>query len=155
MRGCRLLPLQAPEGAYLVALKGMDARRPILRPADVQAPRGQLNLVPLEIAQLGGAEPVPVGNQDHRGVAAGELVVPKPTLPNRAPPKRGQVRPPKKVAGLLAPDTSRKRSEKVARPILQALASKPTPLNGERLSWFRSDSDPAAYIFWTPGRVRN
>jgi hypothetical protein len=57
----------------------------------------------------------------------------------------------------LAQDTSkqRKRSEKVARPILQALASKPTPLNGERLSWFRSDSDPAAYIFWTPGRLRN
>jgi hypothetical protein len=83
--------------------------------------------------------PVPVGNQDHRGVAAGELVVP----PRQAP---AEARPIRRSLGLLAPDTSklRKRSEKVARPILQALASKPTPLNGERLSWFRSDSDLAA-----------
>jgi hypothetical protein len=52
---CLLLALQAPQGAYLIALHRMNARRPALAPADVQTAAVQLDLVPLQIAQLGGA----------------------------------------------------------------------------------------------------
>src|SRR5499427_4982221 len=60
-----LLALQAPQGAYLVALHRVDTRRAVLRPADVQPAGGQLNLRPLQIAQFGRPQAVAVTNQDH------------------------------------------------------------------------------------------
>ena len=41
-----------PQSAYLVALHWMDTRRAALGPADMQAARGELNLAPLQIAEL-------------------------------------------------------------------------------------------------------
>src|SRR5262245_53626074 len=46
----RLLALQTPQGAYLITLHRMHARRPTLSPADMQTPRRQLDLMPLQIA---------------------------------------------------------------------------------------------------------
>src|SRR5262245_50862698 len=69
MRGWLLLTLQAAQSAQLVALQRMHTRRPVLDPAYVQADRGQLDLMPLHIAQLRGAQSMTEGNQDHRGVA--------------------------------------------------------------------------------------
>src|SRR6266478_7361718 len=53
----------------------MHARRAILGPTDVQAARVQLDLRPLEIAELGGPQTVPIADQDHGGVA---MTVPAP-----------------------------------------------------------------------------
>jgi hypothetical protein len=64
-----LLTLQAPQGAQLIALKRMDAGRAALGPTDVQAPRGEFDLVPLQVAQLRGPQTMPVADQDHGGVA--------------------------------------------------------------------------------------
>jgi hypothetical protein len=57
----------------------MHARRAVLGPADVQAARIQLNLRPLQIAQLAGPQTVPVADQDHGRVA----MAPAAALPGR------------------------------------------------------------------------
>src|SRR5262249_55693020 len=57
-----------PQCAYFVALDRMNARRTILRPADVHAACGQLDLRPLQVAQLRGPQSVPVADQDHGGI---------------------------------------------------------------------------------------
>src|SRR5258707_11037438 len=46
----------------------MHRRRAPFAPADVQTAGVQLDLVPLQIAQLGSSKPMPVGQQDHGGV---------------------------------------------------------------------------------------
>jgi hypothetical protein len=61
VRGWLLLTLQTPYCVQLIALQRMDARRPVLDPAHVQAASGQLDLMPLQIAQLRGAQSVPEG----------------------------------------------------------------------------------------------
>src|SRR5262249_818810 len=38
-------------------------------PMNVQAPLGKLDLMPLQVAQLRGPQAMPIGDQDHRGVA--------------------------------------------------------------------------------------
>src|SRR5262249_10363623 len=48
--------------------KRRRARISALAPADVQTAGIQLDLMPLQIAQLGRPKPVPVGDQDHGGV---------------------------------------------------------------------------------------
>jgi hypothetical protein len=68
MRPWRLLALKAAQGAELVPLDGMHARRSSLGPADVETACRQLDLVPLQIADLHGTQAVPVGDQDHGGV---------------------------------------------------------------------------------------
>src|SRR5262249_47396361 len=59
----------------LVALHWVDTRRAVLRPADVEAAGGQLDLRPLQIAQLGRPQAVAIADQDHgcvpMAVAAG------------------------------------------------------------------------------------
>ena len=47
----------------------MDARDSILHPVNVQAALGQLDLLPLQVAHLGGPETVSIGHQDHGRVA--------------------------------------------------------------------------------------
>src|SRR6476660_7951312 len=54
-----------PQGADLVTLHRMDARRTTLGPADVQAARGELDLAPLQIAQLRSRQAMPIADQDH------------------------------------------------------------------------------------------
>src|SRR5262245_45035106 len=46
----------------------MHGRRALFAPADVQPAGVDLDLVPLQIAQLGSSKPVAVGQQDHGGV---------------------------------------------------------------------------------------
>ena len=50
--------------------------RALLDPAHVQRGRGELDLVPAQVHQLGGPQAVPVGHQDHRGVAVAPAVLP-------------------------------------------------------------------------------
>src|SRR5262249_22507618 len=47
----------------------MDAWCALLDPMNVQAPLGKLDLMPLQVAQLRGPQAMPIGDQDHRGVA--------------------------------------------------------------------------------------
>ena len=47
-----------------------------LDPADMQRARGELNLIPAQVHKLGGPEAVPVGRQDHGGVAMPPTVLP-------------------------------------------------------------------------------
>src|SRR5262249_4883874 len=62
VRRCLLLALQAPQSAYFVALERMDAWRTIFRSTDVQTAGVQLDLMPLQIAQLGRAQSVSVAD---------------------------------------------------------------------------------------------
>jgi hypothetical protein len=59
-----LLALQAAQRPKLVALDGMNARRPSFAPADMQTPGAKLHLVPLQIADLGSSQTMPVSDQD-------------------------------------------------------------------------------------------
>src|SRR5262245_55527382 len=68
VRGWPLSALQTPQRAYLVALHGVDTRRAVLRPADVEPAGGRLNLRPLQIAQLGRPQAVAIADQDHSRV---------------------------------------------------------------------------------------
>src|SRR5262245_45698836 len=53
----------------------MDRRRAILGPADVHAGVIQLDLMPLEIAELRGPQSVTVGDQDHGRVSVSVAAV--------------------------------------------------------------------------------
>ena len=64
-----LLTLQAAQGSQFVTLQRMDAWRPALAAADVEAAGLKLDLVSSEIAHFGGPQAMPVGDQDHGGVA--------------------------------------------------------------------------------------
>src|SRR5262249_23850715 len=62
---CLLLTLQAPQGANFVALHWMHRGGALFAPTDVQPAGVDLDLVPLQIAQLGSSKPVAIGQQDH------------------------------------------------------------------------------------------
>ena len=47
----------------------MDAGRSVLGPVDVHSALVELDLVPLQVAQLGRSQAVTVGDQDHRCIA--------------------------------------------------------------------------------------
>src|SRR5262245_60877411 len=66
---CLLLTLQAPQGANFVALHWMHRGGALFAPTDVQPAGVDLDLVPLQIAQLGSSKPVAIGQQDHGRVA--------------------------------------------------------------------------------------
>ena len=57
----------------------MHARRAVLRPADVQTSGVELDLMPLQITELGSPEAVTVGDQDHARVP----MAPAASLPSR------------------------------------------------------------------------
>ena len=52
----------------------MGAGCALLDPADVQGGRFELHLIPAQVHQLGGAQAVPVGHKDHRGVPVAPAV---------------------------------------------------------------------------------
>src|SRR3954447_18776967 len=54
----------------------MNRWRAVLGPADVHAALVQLDLVPLEIADLGGSKSVTMGDQDHGRVSMSVAIVP-------------------------------------------------------------------------------
>jgi hypothetical protein len=51
-----LFALKAAQGAELVTLDRVNARRPAFAAADMQTPGVQLDLVPLQIADLGSLD---------------------------------------------------------------------------------------------------
>jgi hypothetical protein len=55
----------------------VGARDAVLDPADVEHSAGEVDLVPAEVADLGGPETMPVGQQDHGGVPVTVLVAPE------------------------------------------------------------------------------
>ena len=65
----RLLALQPTKRPQLVALDWMDARRPALASPHMQPPGGELDLMPLQIADLRSPQSVPVCKQDNGRVA--------------------------------------------------------------------------------------
>src|SRR5262245_25249061 len=65
----RLLATKSPQRADLVASQRVHARCAVLESSNVQSTGVQLDLVPLEVAELGRSEPVTVGEQDHRAIA--------------------------------------------------------------------------------------
>ena len=69
-----LLALQPPEPPQLVPEDRMGAGAALLDPADVQRGRGEVDLFPARVRQLGSPEAVPVGHQYHRGVPVGPTV---------------------------------------------------------------------------------
>ena len=52
----------------------MGAGSALLDPADVQRSRSELDLIPAQVHQFGGAQTVPVGNQNHRSVPVSPAV---------------------------------------------------------------------------------
>jgi hypothetical protein len=54
----------------------VGARRATLDPADMQCPRGELDLLPSEVNELGGTKAVSISHQDHRGVPMPPAVLP-------------------------------------------------------------------------------
>src|SRR5262249_25737407 len=69
VRAGRLLALEPAQRPQLVALDRMDTRCPSLRSADMQAPGIELDLVPLQVADLRSPQTVAVGDQYHGGIA--------------------------------------------------------------------------------------
>ncbi len=65
--------LQTTQRSEFVALNWMQARRPALAPAHMQPTGIELNLVSLQIANLGSPQSVTVGDQDH-----GRVTMPVP-----------------------------------------------------------------------------
>ena len=47
----------------------MHAGNPVLDPVNVEAALGELDLLPLQVAHLGGSQTVAIGDQDHGRVA--------------------------------------------------------------------------------------
>jgi hypothetical protein len=60
---------QYAERPKLVALDRVNARRSSFAAPNVQAPGIQLDLMPLQVADLGSPQNMPIGDQDHGGVA--------------------------------------------------------------------------------------
>ena len=71
-----LLALEPPQRPQLVPEDRMGAGRALLDPAHVKRPRGELDLVPAQVHQLGGPQAVPIGHKHHRGVPVAPAVLP-------------------------------------------------------------------------------
>jgi hypothetical protein len=67
------VPAQGPE---LVALDRMRAGCAVLDPADMEHGAIEVDLVPTQVADLGGAEAVPAGEEDHGRVTMAVTVAP-------------------------------------------------------------------------------
>src|SRR5215207_7548447 len=69
------LTLELTQGAQLPSPEWVDAGHAVLDPPDVQQAVLEVDLIPAQRAQLGDAQPVPIGDLDHGGIA-----VPVPVL---------------------------------------------------------------------------
>src|SRR5262249_55540006 len=65
----RVLASQLAESPHLVTADGGHAGNPILDTVNVQAALGQFDLLPLQVAHLGGPQAMAVGHQDHGRIA--------------------------------------------------------------------------------------
>jgi hypothetical protein len=71
----------------------MDARCSVLGPVDVHSALVELNLMPLQVAQLGRSQAVTVGNQDHRCIAMSVAAAFTSTVHQRLDLALGEVLP--------------------------------------------------------------
>src|SRR5262249_33288490 len=65
----RGLASELAESPYLVTADGMYAGNPVLDTVNVEAALGQLDLLPLQVADLRGPQTVAIGDKDHGRVA--------------------------------------------------------------------------------------
>src|SRR3954453_10248490 len=70
-RGRHLLTVQATQRAQLAAAQDVRRRPTLLETADVHEALVEVDRVPAQTDQLGDAQAVPVGDEDHRAVAVG------------------------------------------------------------------------------------
>jgi len=63
------------QGTHFIATDRVYARDPTLRAMDVHPAFGQLDLMPLQIANLRGPQAVAVGDQHHRRIAVAMAAV--------------------------------------------------------------------------------
>lgn len=61
-------PLEWPQGPQLRAVQGVHARDPALGPVYMQPAVPEIDLGPARLAELSGAEPMPIGQQDRGSV---------------------------------------------------------------------------------------
>jgi hypothetical protein len=66
-------PAQRP---HFIAPDRVRAWGAVLDPADLQGYAGEVDLFPTQVADLGGPQPVPVGEQDHVRVTMAVTVAP-------------------------------------------------------------------------------
>ena len=64
------------QGAPFPSSEWVDAGYAVLDPPDVQQPVLEVDLIPAKRTQLGDAQPVPAGDQDHGGIAVPVSVLP-------------------------------------------------------------------------------
>ena len=69
-----LLALEPPQRPQFIPKDRMGTGRALLDPADVQRGRPELHLIPAQVHQLGDAQAVPIGHEDHRGVPVAPAV---------------------------------------------------------------------------------
>src|ERR1035437_4529041 len=72
--GLRIATGVPPQRSQFVTEDRMGAGSALLDPADVQRSRSELDLIAAQVHQFGGAQPVPVGNQNHRSVPVSPAV---------------------------------------------------------------------------------
>src|SRR5262249_54343256 len=65
----RVIAAQLAQRSHLVTADWMYAGNPILDAVNVQAALGELDLLPLQVADLGGPQAMAVGHQDHGRIA--------------------------------------------------------------------------------------
>ena len=65
----RVIAAELTKRPHLVTADWMYAGDPVLDPVNVQAALGEFDLLPLQVADLGGPQTVPIGDQDHGCVA--------------------------------------------------------------------------------------
>jgi len=87
------LTLQAPQRPQLIAKERVRAWRPILHPPHVQHRAIEVDLVPAQVADLSGPEPMPEGDQDHGRSLHGPGAEPSPfVFCQRAGARRSRLR---------------------------------------------------------------
>ena len=67
--------MELAQGPQLPAPEWVDAGPAVLDPPDVQEPVLEVDLIPAQGAQLGDAQAVAIGDQDHRAIAVSVSVL--------------------------------------------------------------------------------
>src|SRR5262245_56985208 len=65
----RVIAAQLAQRPHLVTSDWVHTGDPVLDPVNVQAALGQFDLLPSQVAHLGGSQTVAIGDQDHGRVA--------------------------------------------------------------------------------------
>ena len=66
---CRVIAAELAQRSQLITPDWVHAGDPVLDAVNVQAALGEFDLLPLQVADLGGPQAMAVGHQDHGRVA--------------------------------------------------------------------------------------